>query len=192
MFVLKRERVMCFCKKFILLGTLFSMSFSSINCIWPFSSGGSQKADDLPEINVPGYKKGRVIFTRVGRELFQAFLNQKNYDKTEINKIIKENEQSKFYHLYSAYCYGFDEWKKAGDPYQKEKIKRAVWNIAIEFSENSIPQLKSLFLKLTPALLLTGVAVITLVFGAYSQKHCGTASKINQFFAWVKRLFCGS
>jgi len=177
---------MCFYKKSILSGiVLLSVGyFFLINCKKGF-----------PEINVPGYKGGKVLFTRVGRELFQAFLNQKNFDKTEINKIIKKNEQSKFYHLYSAYCYGFDEWKKISDPYKKEKIRRTAWNIAIEFADNNLSHLKVTFFKFVPTLLWTGISVIALVFGAYSQQHRGTfngaIARLDQFVAWIKNLVLG-
>jgi len=144
-------------KKWIALGILLSISYySSICYIWPFRVEDFSDMKGLPEINVPGYKGGKVRFTRVGRELFKAFLNQKNYDKTEVNQIIKENAKSKFYHLYSAYCYGLEEWRKTWDPYKKEKIRRTIWNIAIEFANNNISPLK----RLLPALLWTGTGVL--------------------------------
>ena len=72
------------------------------------------KEYDMPHIKIPGFDKNqtKTTYTKVGRELFHAFVTMKNNNMTEIRGILNRNHGSKFYHLYSAYCYGFYMWRR--------------------------------------------------------------------------------
>ena len=126
--------------------------------------------EDMPKIVIPGEdvgQKGKVTFTRVGKQLFQAFLEQKNHDAAIINQIIQKYEASKYYHLYSAYCIGFDAWKNTKDLYERERIKRAVWNIAIEFANQQKPTFKQWFMQFGSHAVWATVAIVAFLLGKY-------------------------
>ena len=127
---------------------------------------------DMPQIIIPGdhgQQKGKVTFTRVGKELFQAFLEQKNHDMAIINQIIQKHEGSKYYHLYSAYSIGFDAWKNTRNLYERERIKRAVWNIAIEFANQQKPTFKQWFMQFGSHAVWAIVAMVAFLSGVYMQ-----------------------
>ena len=155
----------------------------SINCFGWFNwvnwgKRGDSELDKLKEytVKIPGFDKNqiKVTYTKVGRELFNAFLSIKEHDMTQVRSILNRNYGSKFYHLYSAYCYGFYVWKRTVDPYKKERVRRAVWNIAMEFSYQNTPKWRNGFVRWTPQVIWTIIAMASLLGGAYSQKHYNT------------------
>jgi len=164
------------CKKSLLL-IIFLLPMVSFSG-W-FGWGNNIDLDDLeieelPKIVIPGEhgpQKGKVKFTRVGKELYQAFLEQKNYDMTKVNNIMEKNAGSKYYHLYSAYCYGFQQWKNTKDLYDQEKIKRVVWNIAQEFASQQKPTWKDKFLNFSPHAIWASITIVAFVAGMYLQEN---------------------
>jgi len=178
---------------------IFFVLLLNINNFSWFGWGKKSELDklqeyDMPHIKISGFDKNqtKVTYTKVGRELFNAFLNIKEHNMTDVRRIINKNSGSKFYHLYSAYCYGFYMWRKTSDPYKKERIRRAVWNIAMEFSYQNTPKWRDSFVRWTPQAIWTAIAIATLLGGAYSQKYFETFNKpivlLNRLGRWLRFL----
>ena len=157
---------------------LFILLLPTTSFSW-FGWGGKNvdlddlEIEDMPKIVIPGDhgpQKGKVTFTRVGKELFQLFLKQKNYYMSEVNKILNTHEGSKYYHLYSAYCFGFDRWRNTKDAYEQERIKRAVWNIAMEFAQQQKPTLKDRLMQFGPHIVWMTLTIAAFFSGFYLQE----------------------
>lgn len=151
---------------------------------WPYgqsTSTGTKEEDqgmlfgldepNMQKIDIPGFKISKTNFTLVGKEIFDEFLKIENFDLSAVRQLLNRHAGSKFYHLYSAYCYGFYMWQKTTDPYQKERIKRAVWNIAMEFSLQNEPKWRAYFFKFFPIAGWTFVAILAFFWGAFLRKN---------------------
>ena len=141
---------------------------------WPF--GRDKDLDeiarlDLPKVVIPGFRAGLVATTPVGIEIFEEFMKIKNFDMSYVRQLLNRHSGSKFYHLYSAYCYGFYRWQNTSNPYEQERIKRAVWNIAVEFEIQNHPRWQKYLVGMIPTFVWTGVAIFAVSFGSYLRKH---------------------
>lgn len=127
----------------------------------------------MPQINIPGMEDGqtKITFTKVGREIFEAFAKQKDHDMTQILQLLNKNSGAKYYHLYSAYCYGFYVWRRTSDPIKKETIRRVVWNIAMEFSRQNQPKWKNRLYLWTPHFIWIFVSLGAMFCGAFAQRQ---------------------
>ncbi|MFC1842492.1 hypothetical protein ACFLYU_02445 [Candidatus Dependentiae bacterium] len=182
-------------KKIVHKKTVFVvMLFFSVSSFAWFGSRDKEldeiSRSDMPEIHIPGAKKGKVRFTKIGKEVFKEFLKVTGHNMAHVRQMLNRHSGSKFYHLYSAYCYGFYRWKQSSNPYEKEKIKRAVWNIAMEFSKQGAPRWQTYFMQLAPSLVWTGIAIVTLLWGSYLRKnHKRFFEKYSdKIFDWAKKL----
>lgn len=126
---------------------------------------------DLKKVDIDEFKSGGIAFTKVGKEVFEEFLKVKDFDMSFVRQLLNRHSGSKFYHLYSAYCYGFYVWQNTSSPYEKEVVRRAVWNIAMEFSQQNNPRWEAYFFKLFPMFSWTTVAVFAIILGCYLKKN---------------------
>lgn len=162
-------------KKSILLVNYLLLLLLPVNSFsWPF--GKDKNLDeiarlDMPKVVIPGFKAGAVPATPIGIEIFEEFMRIKNFDMSYVRQLLNRHSGSKFYHLYSAYCYGFYRWQNTANAYERERIKRAVWNIAIEFSKQNNPRWQAYFFGMIPAFTWTGVATFAFCFGSYLRKN---------------------
>lgn len=173
----KKFNVVIFEKIIIVLMVLF-MPLNTL--AWPFSKKdelGNLSDSLLPKIspailkNIIFVKGGRESFTKIGKEVFEEFLKVQNFDMSSVRQLLNRHSGSKLYHMYSAYCYGLFMLQKTSNPYEKEKIKRVIWSIAIEFSGQNTPKWKTYMRGVLPSFIWLSVVVLVGFWGSYLRKN---------------------
>jgi len=146
-----------------------------------FHEGGSKKEEEEKKESEKNLEK--MNFTKVSKELFKAYLNQKGNDKTEINGILKKVRKSKLYHLDRAFRYGTQKLGKSVNLYKRLKLERAVWNISQDFAcENRS-------IKIWPVTLWTVISVGSFLIGGYSQIRFKTLNSLTKLVAKILTCF---
>jgi len=163
---------MIMCKRYVILFfVLFSVSCNALPG-WPKDKGIRPfYTPGVAPPQAPNGKDdadGRVNFTRISKELFDAYLYQEGQDRKKIDKLLEKCKGSETYHLDRAYRYGMAKLRKPASLNKRLKIERAVWNISQEFANENTPE------KWWPTFLWTGISTACFVIGAFAQTRYDT------------------